>query len=84
MSRRAQIDLQNLGYTHADLCKCLANIDADDFRGVRDYGDGWRYDVYRNRFAGASGLIDELYVKVAHRDQPVAQVFVRSIHLSRF
>lgn len=83
MSRKVQLDLHALGYTSADLCACLASLTIDDYRGSKDYGDGWQYDVYTPRFAASSGSVDELYVKVAQRDTPVAQVFVRSFHLQR-
>jgi len=84
MSRQVQLDLQTLGYSHAALCECLAALKPGDYRGRRDYGDGLEYDVYHPHFAGPSGFIDELYVKLCFRTNPVEQIFLRSFHLQRY
>jgi hypothetical protein len=81
MSKKVQLDMQNLGYTRADLCACLCSLTEGDYRGSKDYGDV-RYDVYRPKFPGPSGAIDDLYVKVGQRGTTVAQVHVASFHLS--
>lgn len=83
MGKKVQLDIQNLGYTTADVCACLCALAESDYRKTVKYGD-IEYDVYRPKFPGPSGQIDDLYVKVGQKGTTVAQVHIASFHLPRF
>lgn len=76
------MDMQTLGYSHAEMCDCLSKLKLSDFKKTIEY-EGEKYDVYGPRYTGSSGAVDELYVKLGFGRQTVPQVFLRSFHLSR-
>lgn len=82
-ARRVQIDFQELGYSFADVCQCIASLTVEDYRGSVVY-DGVELDVYHPRFSGPEGQVDELYVKLFERSRAtVPQVVLGSFHLPR-
>ena len=61
LERRAQIDVENLGYDHCDVCDCLEDITEHDYRQSipANFNPEIEFHEFATRFE-----TDDLYVKV--------------------
>lgn len=66
VNRDVQRDTDKYGYDFDEVCRCLAQLKAADFRHSGCYEDRavW-LDVYVVRYQAPSGHIDELYIKLS-------------------
>lgn len=84
LTRKVQVDTQELDYALEDVHNCLATLCEGDYRGVFEK-EGVKFDVYHPRYKGPTGQIDELYVKLSERtNATLPQVVLASFHLKRF
>lgn len=64
---KAQIDIENLGYSDADVKNCLCSLHFSDFYKIERYSTPrgniqLTYDVYKTKFTSSSGIQDNLYI----------------------
>jgi len=81
---RVMQDVENLGYAHEDVCRCLACLDECHYRGTVRYENHpvWM-DEYLISFASPTGHIDNLYIKLKlNRDCVV--ILLASFHTERW
>lgn len=76
------LDAMNLGYELNDVCRCLRELKSSNFKGSGRYDKPVWYDVYEIRFAGPTGHLDDLYIKLA-LSQGCVVVNLFSFHLTR-
>jgi hypothetical protein len=60
-----QRDTEKFGYDFDEVCSCLVQLAAEDFKHSGRYAnrDLW-YDVYTVKYQAPSGHIDDLYIKL--------------------
>ena len=83
-TRKAQNDADNLDYSSADVCACLRDLLAADYRHTVRYDDEKNpHDVYQCEFSPPSNPAarDSLYIKLRlNRDRN--EISLTSFHLS--
>ena len=80
---RVQWDVDNLGLSFEDVCRCLGSLDARDFSHSERYSTkGAWHDVYRKSWASRPGPPDDLYIKF-RLDSNVLVIELCSFHLPR-
>jgi motility quorum-sensing regulator/GCU-specific mRNA interferase toxin len=80
-SRKVQRDIANLSYAPEDVHKCLQTLNECHFHRAERYAArGPWFDVYLISYAGPSGAIDDLYVKLK-LDRDCIVVILASFHL---
>lgn len=82
VNQTVQRDVSNLGYELDDVCRCLRELKASDFRHSGRYDGPLWYDVYAIRFNAPTGQVDDLYIKLSLA-KPCVVVSLFSFHLTR-
>jgi hypothetical protein len=82
-SSRVTVDVENLGYSIDDICRCLEILQPGHFSHAERYGetDKW-LDIYRCTYPSPSGALDNLYIKLKLFKSCVS-VVLHSFHRER-
>lgn len=82
-SRRVMRDVENLGYTLHDVCRCLASLTDEHYRSsVRYQNTQVWLDEYNISFSNTPEYTDDLYIKLKITDNAI-QLVLASFHRSR-
>jgi len=82
LSRIAQRDSSNLGYSIKDIAACIRELKASNFLNTQNY-NRIVMDAYKISYEGPSGHCDELYIKLKLTSDHKVVISVGSFHLSR-
>ncbi len=82
-SRRVMRDIENLGYSLDDVCRCLASLKKAHYRSsVRYQNTQIWLDEYNIRFSNTPEYTDDLYIKLKITANTI-QLVLASFHRNR-
>lgn len=77
---RARHTPASLGYSHADVCACIAALSDSNFQHSICYENGEWVDVYRTKWSVNEADRDDLFIKVSLNSK-LSKVLLHSFHL---